>query len=209
MYVRAFAPATVANVGCGFDIFGFALHEPGDEVLVTRTSEPGIRITHISGDNGLLSRDPMRNTAGIAIQQYLKAYDISWGVDIELVKKMPLGSGLGSSASSAVAAVLAVNELTDNPRKRHELIPFILEGERYACGTAHADNGVPSLLGGFVLIRGYDPLDVVSIPVPEWLTAIVLHPHFELKTSVARSVLQPHITLRDAVAHSGNTAGFF
>jgi homoserine kinase len=156
--ISVFAPATVANVACGFDIFGFAVDSPGDVVELTRRDTPGVTITDIIGDEGRLPREAARNTAGISIQKYLEHLDrLDVGVDVLLNKQMPLGSGLGSSAASAVAGVFAINELLGRPLATIDLLPFAMEGERIACGSAHADNVGPSLLGGFVVVRSYNP----------------------------------------------------
>ena len=203
----AFAPATVANVVCGFDVFGFAVDQPGDIVHVRWRSEPGAVISKIVGDGGKLPMDANKNTAGVAVIQFLEKAGISKGVEIELQKNLPLGSGMGSSASSAVAALVAVNELAGAPFSKIELISFALEAERVACGSAHADNIAPSLIGGFVLIRSYHPLDIVSIPFPEYLCCVLVHPDIELKTKDARQLLKPTVPLRDAVQQWGNTAG--
>ncbi len=205
--VRALAPATVANVSCGFDIFGFAVEAPADEVIMTLRDEPGVLIKEITGDGGRLPLDSSRNTAGVAAEAYLKAMDITSGVEIILHKKLPLGSGMGSSAASSVAALVAVNHLFDNLCSREQLLPFAMEAERVACGSAHADNVAPSLLGGFVLIRGYDPLDVTRIPTPPDLYCTLVHPHLELKTEDSRRVLKATIPMKNAITQWGNIAG--
>lgn len=205
--IHAFAPATVANVSCGFDVFGFAVEEPGDEVVLTFTESPGVRIRKIEGDGGRLPLEPEKNTAGVAVLALLKAIKSEQGVEIVLKKNLPLGSGMGSSAASSVAALVAINHLLGEPFLKKDLLPFAMEAERIACGSAHADNVAPSLLGGFVLIRGYDPLDVVSIPTPENLYCTLIHPHLELNTQDSRKVLRVNITLKDAVTQWGNIAG--
>ena len=205
--LRVFAPATVANVAAGFDILGFAVNAPGDAVTVRKTDSDDVVISSISGDNGKLPTDPQKNTASIVIIKLLEHLGIQQGFEIELEKKMPLGSGMGSSAASAVAAVYAANQLLDNPLSPMELLPFAMEGERTACGAAHADNVGPSLLGGFVLIRSYDPLDVVTIPTPESLYCTLLHPQIEVMTDDARKILRKHILLKDAITQWGNVAG--
>jgi len=211
--IKVFAPATVANVACGFDIMGLALNEPGDEVEVTLTENPGVVIAEITGDHGKLPRETEKNTAGVAVARFMEGRGVKAGVSIVLHKHMPLGSGLGSSAASAVAGVFAVNELlkTHYPEKalakREGLLPYVMEGERLACGSAHADNVAPSLLGGFVLIRSYEPLDVVRIPTPETLCCTVIHPHIEVQTKDARSILKKQLLLKDAVVQWGNAAG--
>jgi homoserine kinase len=205
--IKAFAPATVANVSCGFDVLGFAVDTPGDEVWMTLKDEPGVVIKKITGDQGRLPLEGNKNTAGVAVLAFLQAIGSNQGVEIELHKKLPLGSGMGSSAASSVAALVAINHLMNEPFTREQLLPFAMEAERVACGSAHADNVAPSLLGGFVLIRGYEPLDVASIPVPDKLYATLVHPHLELKTEDSRRVLKPMIMLKDAITQWGNIAG--
>ncbi len=204
--IKGIAPATVANVCCGFDVLGFAVDSPADEVIATLRKEPGIRISKISGDNGRLPVDPERNTASVAVQSMLRHLQTTQGIEIELIKKLPLGSGMGSSAASAIAALVAVNHLLGTPLSRMDLVVHAMEAERIACGSAHADNVAPSLLGGFVLIRSYDPLDIVKVPSPEDLLCTLIHPHLELKTEDSRKVLRGAISLKDAVVQSGNIA---
>ncbi len=206
--IRVFAPATVANVACGFDIFGFAVTSPGDIITLTRRDEPGVIITDIIGDGGRLPREADRNTAGIAIQMYLrhiKRTDV--GVAAVLQKQMPLGSGLGSSAASAVAGVYAINELLGRPLTTRQLIPFAMEGERIACGSAHADNVGPSLLGGFVVVRSYSPLDVIKIDTPAALFCTLVHPDIEVNTKDARFILKNEVSLKNTITQMGNVAG--
>jgi len=204
--IRVFAPATVANVASGFDVLGFALESPGDAVRLSRTEKKGVRVLSVSGDDGRLPLDPKKNTAAVAVAAFLEAIGSPFGVDLELEKRMPLSSGLGSSAASAVAAVTAGNLLAGTPLPPVKLLPFTMEAERVACGSAHADNVAPSLLGGFVLIRSYDPLDVVRLPVPAGLSCAVVHPHTELRTEDARRVLKKEIRLADAIRQWGNLA---
>lgn len=206
--VHAIAPATVANVCCGFDILGFAVDAPGDEVVVTRTEKAGVELIKITGDGGRLPMEANRNTASVAIQSYLAAIcrnDV--GVTVELHKKLPLGSGMGSSAASAVAALVAINHLMGEPFTRIELLPHAMEAERIACGAAHADNVAPSLLGGFVLIRDYHPLDVVKVPTTLALYATLVHPQLEVKTEDSRKILRSTLSLRDTITQCGNVAG--
>ncbi|OIN59993.1 homoserine kinase [Arsenicibacter rosenii] len=206
--VRVFAPATVANVACGFDIFGFAVDQPGDEVVLTRRDEPGVTIVAILGDEGRLPREAARNTAGIAIQKYLEHIGrTDVGVDVILHKQMPLGSGLGSSAASAVAGVYAINELLGRPLSTIDLLPFAMEGERVACGSAHADNVGPSLLGGFVVVRSYNPLDVIRIDTPTGMHATLVHPDIEVNTKDARFILRNEVSLKNTIIQMGNVAG--
>ncbi len=205
--IRVFAPATVANVACGFDILGFAVNQPGDEVIMRKRSDPGIEITEITGDDGRLPYETEKNTAGIAVSRFLEATGVDQGIEIELHKQMPLGSGMGSSAASAVAAVFAVNKLCGEPLSPRELLPFAMESEGVASGAAHADNVAPSLLGGFILIRSYDPLDIVQIPTPSDLYCTLLHPQIEVLTDDARKILKKQVLLKDAIVQWGNVAG--
>jgi len=205
--VKAFAPATVANVCCGFDILGFAVDAPGDEVKVTLRNDSEIIVKSILGDSGKLPYEADKNTASVAIISFLKKIESNQGVDIELIKNLPLGSGMGSSAASGVAALIAINHLMGNPLTRDQLVPHAMEAERIACGAAHADNVAPSLLGGFVLVRDYNPLDIIKIEAVENLYCTLVHPHLELKTEDSRKVLRHSVTLKDAITQSGNIAG--
>jgi len=204
--VKAFAPASVANVACGFDVLGFAIDQPGDYVEAERRKEPGVVIDSISGDDGRLPTEPLENTAGRAIVAMLLelGMDDQPGIAIRIEKDMPLGSGLGSSAASAVAAVVAVNELLDKPFSRRELLEFALEGELAASGSPHGDNISASLLGGIVLVRSHQPLDVISLNVPDKLVATVIHPHIEIKTKNTRLILRKSVQLAKAVEQWGN-----
>ena len=208
--VTAFAPASVANVGCGFDIMGFAIRGYGDKVTIKMNNGADNSFISMSGPfAGLIPSERDKNTAGVAVDAYLIATgnrDIQVGISLE--KNLPLGSGLGSSASSSAAAVFAVNELLGRPLETKELIPFAMEGERAACGSAHADNVAPSLLGGFQLIRSYDPLDIVQVKCPDELFCAVVHPHIELRTSDARRILKRDIPMQDVIRQSANAAAF-
>jgi homoserine kinase len=207
MKVRAFAPATVANVCCGFDVLGFAVDFPGDEVMLTLNMSQEVTLSKIVGDGGRLPLDASKNTAGVAVQSFLKSIGKRQGVEIELYKNLPLGSGMGSSAASGVAALVAINHLMGNPLTRGQLVVHAMEAERIACGSAHADNVAPCLMGGFVLVRDYNPLDLIKIPATKNLYATLVHPHIELKTSDSRRVLKPTVNLKDAIAQTGNIAG--
>ena len=204
--ITVFAPATVANVASGFDVLGFALETPGDAVTLSRTAGAKVAVVSIEGDGGKLSKDAAKNTAAVAVHGFLAKIGFPFGVEIGLKKMMPLSSGLGSSAASAVAAVHGANILAGSPFSRRQLLPFTMAAEKVACGTAHADNVAPSLLGGFVLVRSYDPLDVVQLPVPPGLSCAVAHPHTEVRTEDARAILKKEIRLADAVRQWGNLA---
>ena len=205
--VSVFAPATVANVGCGYDVLGFALEKPGDRVIMHLNNSGQITLDRIEGDQGLLPKDPEKNIVTAVIKYYFDKLNIRQGVSVELYKEMPFGSGLGSSSASAVAGLVAINELMGNPLTREQLLPLAMEGERLACGNAHADNVAPSLLGGLVLIRSYDPLDVVSLPYPDSLHVAVLYPHVEIPTLEARKILKTNVPITDAIKQWGNVAG--
>jgi homoserine kinase len=205
--VRAFAPATVANVSCGFDILGFAIDAMGDVVEVREKKDPGLQVVSISGDGGRLPFEAEKNTCAVAIQAMLDELGQEVGMEIYLEKGLPLGSGMGSSAASAVAALVAANRLLGEPFEKKQLLPFAMVAEKVACGAGHADNVAPSLLGGFVLIRDYHPLDVIKLHVPDGLHCTLLHPHFELKTSDSRSVLRDNVSLKHSTIQSGNVAG--
>lgn len=204
--IKAFAPASIGNVSCGFDVLGLAVEQPGDVVEATFTTNKRVVINTIHGDKGLLPRETEKNTAGVAVIEFLKHIKSEQGIDLVLHKNLPLGSGLGSSAASAVAAVVAVNKLMDEPLTRIELLPFVMEAERIACGSAHADNAAPSLLGGLILVRQNDPLDVIAIPTPKELVCVLVHPHIEIKTRDARQVLKPTVSLIDGITQWANTA---
>jgi homoserine kinase len=206
--IKVFAPATVANVVCGFDVLGFAVNAPGDEVIMRVTNQPGVTISKISGDNGRLPLHPDKNTVSASVKHYLKHInreDI--GVDIELFKKMPIGSGLGSSSASTVAGLFAVNALLNYPLTAMELVPFAMKGEELACGYGHADNVAPATLGGFVLIRSYNPLDIIKLPVPQGLFCAIVFPDVDVPTRDARQMIRNKVLLKDAVIQWGNVAG--
>ena len=206
-HIKVFAPATVANVSCGFDILGFALDYPGDEIILRKNNSGKIIIKEITGDNEKLPLDPDKNSASAVIQNFLQYLKLKQGIDIYLNKKMPLGSGLGSSAASSVAAAFAINTLLDSPLNIKEVLKFAMYGEKVACGSEHADNVAPALYGGFVLIRSYDPLDIIKLPAPDQLFASVIHPQIEIKTKDARDILKKEIQLKNAIKQWGNVGG--
>ncbi|MFN5868696.1 MAG: homoserine kinase, partial [Akkermansiaceae bacterium] len=206
--IRVFAPATVANVACGYDVLGFAIDSPGDEVVVRNSSQPGRGITEITGDGGKLPKDPNINTAGVAALDLLKHLGmLDRGIEMEIHKKMPFGSGLGSSSASAVAGAYAVNKLIGEPLSKHQLLPFAMAGEASADGAWHADNVGPCLLGGIVFIRSNEELDIAQIPSPKNLWAAVVHPDIEILTKVAREILPKEIPLVNATQQIGNLGG--
>ena len=206
--IRVFAPATVANVACGYDVLGFAIDSPGDEIVVRHCEKPGLHITKITGDNGKLPKNPAQNTAGVAALDLLRHLGMTdRGIEMEIHKKMPFGSGLGSSAASAVAGVYAVNKLIGEPLSKKQLLPFAMAGEASADGAWHADNVAPCLMGGIVFIRSNDELDVAQLPAPKNLWAAVVHPDIEILTKVAREILPKEIPLENATQQIGNLGG--
>ncbi|MDQ5921573.1 MAG: homoserine kinase [Pseudomonadota bacterium] len=205
--IKIFAPATVANVSCGFDILGFAVDAPGDEVILRLTDTPGVKILEITGDNGKLPLQAAKNTVGASIISMLKFLGSNQGVEIILHKKMPLGSGLGSSAASSAAGAVGLNHLLNTQLTKQQLVTFAMEGERVACGTAHADNVAPAIFGGFTLVRSYNPLDIIPIHTPPELYCSIIHPNIEVSTKAAREILSPSVKLADAVVQWGNVAG--
>lgn len=205
--IAAFAPATVSNVACGFDVLGFALDAPGDVVIADVGTTPGVEIAAIEGDGGRLSRDPARNTAGVAAHALLTRLEASRAIRLTIHKGLPLASGVGSSGASAVAAVVAVNELLGRPAPLEVLLECAMAGEAAGCGSAHPDNVAPALYGGFVLVRTPSPPDVIRLPVPDGLACAVLHPHLEVETAAARTLLGDRIALRAAVRQWANVGG--
>lgn len=206
--IKVFAPATVANVVCGFDILGFAVNEPGDEVIMRLTDKPGITISKITGDDGRLPLSPEKNTVSVSVKHYLEHIGrTDVGLDIELHKKMPIGSGLGSSSASTVAGLFAAKTLLGENQEPIELLPFAMKGEELACGQGHADNVAPALFGGFVLIRSYDPLDVIRLPHPKDLYCAIVFPEVDVPTREARQIIRNKVFLKDAVTQWGNIAG--
>ncbi len=202
--IAAFAPATVSNVACGFDVLGFALDEPGDIVMAEPMDAPGVVVRAIEGDGGRLPVDPVRNTAGAAVAALLAHLQTVRGVALTIHKGLPLESGIGSSGASAVAAVVAANELLGRPVSTDVLLTCAMAGEQAGCGSPHADNVAPALFGGFVLARQAWPPDVVRLPVPDGLACALLHPHLAVNTGTARALLGDTVPLGDAVRQWGN-----
>ena len=204
----AFAPASVGNVAIGFDILGFCVDALGDKVTVTRTERPGVTISAIRGVVGDLPLEPEKNTAGRALLALYEAKKPSFGFDMEIEKGIPLGSGLGGSAASAVGAVVAGNALLSEPFSKLELLKFAMQGEQVASGSLHVDNIAPSLFGGLVLTVGIDNPRVKQIPVPKGVRAVILHPHMFLSTKQARAILKRTVDMSDFVWQTANLAGF-
>ncbi len=202
----AFAPATIANVAVGFDVLGFAFDDVGDRVTVRRSDNPGVRIASVSGES--LPADPQENTAGVALLSMIEDIDLQEGFDVELQKGIPLSSGLGGSAASAVGAVVAANHLLERPRSREDLLPYALAGEAVASGAAHGDNVVPCLFGGLVaVIPGASGMTPVHLPVPN-LHCVLVRPNIQLATKAQRQVLPATISLTEHARQSSYLAGF-
>ena len=205
--ITAFAPATVANVAVGFDVLGFALDAVGDTVTLTKTTDVGkIEIESIKGLEGL-PYDPAKNTATVGLVKMLQELGLPFGFKVSIEKGIPLSSGMGGSAASSVAAVVAANGFLPNSLSKSELLRFALEGERAASGAIHADNVAPSLFGGLTLIRSTDPIDVINIPYPK-LFCVLIHPDIKVETKYARSVLATHLSLHQFVQQSAHLASF-
>ena len=203
--IKLFCPATIANLSCGFDVLGLCLDTAGDEMIIRKSDKKGVRITKIEGAD--LPLETEQNVAGVAALALLKEVETNFGFDIEIYKHIKAGSGIGSSAASAAGAVFGINELLGRPFSRKDLVQFAMQGEKLASGNAHADNVAPALLGGFTLVRSYNPLDVIKIESPSELYATVVHPQIELKTSDARSVLKQTVSLKSAIVQWGNVGG--
>jgi len=203
--IKIFAPATIANVSCGFDVLGLALDNVGDEMVIRKIPEKGINITKIIGQD--LPLETHKNVAGVAALALLAETNSEFGFEIEIDKRIKPGSGIGSSAASSAGAVWAINELLGKPFNNTDLVRFAMEGERLATGIPHADNVAPALFGGFTLVRSYEPLDIISIHTPSELYATVIHPQIEVKTADAREILKTTVPLTEAIKQWGNVGG--
>lgn len=203
--IKIFCPATIANLNCGFDVMGLCLDSIGDEMIFRKSTTKGIQIIKITGAD--LPYEATKNVAGVAALALIENLDLDFGIEMEIHKKIKAGSGIGSSSASAAGAVFGINELLGNPFSRNQLVDYAMKGEALASGCEHADNVAPCLLGGFTLVRGYNPLDVIKIASPSELYAVVLHPHIEIKTADARAVLKPNVPFKDAVTQTGNLGG--
>jgi homoserine kinase len=208
--LRIFAPATVANVACGYDLLGFAINEPGDEVVVKQTLEfKGLKIKSIHGDpKKKLPFEVSKNTAGVSAKMLLDEINYAGpGIEMHIYKKMKSGTGLGSSSASAVAGVVAVNELLDRPYVKRDLLKFAIAGEQVADGAIHGDNVAPCLMGGMVFVRDSHLAEAHRIFIPEGLYAVVIYPHVQLLTKDSRAVLSPDVKLNKHIEQSANLAG--
>ncbi|MCM4158740.1 homoserine kinase [Antarcticibacterium flavum] len=200
--IKIFSPATVANLSCGFDVLGCCLDTVGDEMTIKKNELCELRITKITWQD--LPMETNKNVAGVAAKVMLDHLGEKQGFDIEIDKKIRVGSGIGSSAASAAGAVFAINKLLGEPYTAKQLIKFAMAGEQLASGNAHADNVAPALLGGFSLVKSYDPLEVISLPSPGELRMVILHPLIEIKTQDSRAILRQSISLKSAVSQWGN-----
>ncbi len=207
--IKVFAPASIGNMAVGFDVLGCCLERPGDEVVGYLTDEPGVKITKITGAQGKLPTDPATNTAGVAALALLDFLgEKRRGISLEIHKKMPLGSGLGSSAASAVAGAFVASELLKTGLSKRELLPFAAAGEAVASGGAHLDNVAPSMLGGLVLVRDNATCDVHRLHVPPGLMLAVVHPKVQVLTKEARAILSKTVDLKAHVGQSANLGAF-
>src|SRR5665213_904960 len=202
--VKVFAPATIANIVCGFDVLGLALNDPADEMQITVSDTPGIRIRHIDTFN--LPLIPEQNVAGVSLLELLQELDHDYGFELVINKNIKPGSGLGSSAASAAGVVVAANHLLGNIFSKEDLVRFAMAGEKLASGVKHADNISPGIYGGVTLIRSIFPLDIISLQAPP-LYVTVVHPQIEVKTSDAREILRKEVSLKNAIRQWGNIAG--
>ncbi len=200
--IKLFAPATVANVSCGFDVMGFCLDSVGDDMVVRKTDRKGIYITKVKGFD--LPTDPKLNVAGVSALAMYDALDVDFGFEIEIYKNIKPGSGIGSSAASAVGSVFGMNALLGYPYNKTELTQFAIKGEALASKTEHADNIAPALFGGFTLVKSLKPLQVLELPTPKDLYATIIHPQIEVKTSESRGLLPASVKLQDAVTQWAN-----
>jgi homoserine kinase len=200
--IKIFSPATVSNVACGFDVLGFCLDSIGDEMIVRKTKEKGIRISRIEGFD--LPYEANINVAGVSALALLEDAKPDCGFEIEIHKKIKPGSGIGSSSASASGSVFAINELLGRPYNKTQLTRFAIKGEALASGSEHADNIAPGIFGGFTLVKSLQPLEVLQIPVPKNLYATIIHPQIEIKTSSARAILPNEVPLLDAIIQWAN-----
>ncbi len=207
--LKVIAPASVSNLACGFDTLGMAIDVPSDEIIGRWVDEPGVRIVEIKGHKAGIPYDPNLNIAGITATSLLKYLgEDGRGLELKMYKHIPGGSGLGSSASSATAAAVLVNELLNHPLEKPELIPFALDGEMIASGSRHGDNVVPAMIGGCILIRDIETYDYHRIYLPPGLFMAILLPDLSISTKIARSILQPQVPLQSMIRQAANLGSF-
>ncbi len=200
--IKIFSPATVANVACGFDVLGFCLDNIGDEMLIRKTNKKGIFITKIEGFD--LPIDTELNVAGVSALAMYEALNVDYGFEIEICKNIKPGSGIGSSAASAVGSVFGMNELLGKPFSKTQLTEFAIKGEALASKCEHADNLAPAIFGGFTLVKSVSPLEILEIPSPDDLYVTIIHPQIEIKTSEARAILPKEVSLQSAITQWAN-----
>lgn len=205
--IEVFAPGSVSNMGSGFDIIGFPLEAVGDTLRVGLNDSGKVTLGRITGYSQGIPTEPEKNVASYAVMKMLEDFGTAQGVDIAIDKQIMAGSGIGSSAASSAGAVVAVNELLDRPYSVTQLIRFAMQGEALISGGEHADNVAPVIGGGITVIRSYNPLDIITIPPPEDMWVVILHPQIEVRTSVGRGVLPKSLPLQTAVKQWGNVAG--
>lgn len=200
--IKIFSPATVANVSCGFDVLGFCLDTIGDEMVIRKTNEKGIKITKIVGAELPFETD--KNVASVSALALYNDAKPDCGFEIEIYKNIKPGSGIGSSSASAAGSVFAINHLLGNPYNTTQLTDFAMKGEAVASGCEHADNIAPALFGGFTLVKSTSPLQVLQLPTPKDLYVTIIHPQIEVKTSEARAILPQDIPLQNAITQWSN-----
>ena len=203
--VRVFAPASIANMGCGFDVMGLALDEVGDILEITQSEGDGLSIINESGVP--LPEDIEKNVITPVIRNFLARIGQKAQIDVVVCQKIYPGSGIGSSAASSAAAAYGMNELYGCPLSEEEVVECAMEGENLASGGYHADNAAPAVMGGITLIRGYDPLDIINLPIPGNFHVAVVHPRITVETKVAREILPKAVPMHDAVLQWGNVGG--
>jgi homoserine kinase len=207
-HVTAFAPASVGNVGVGFDVLGHAIEGVGDSVTLRRRANPGLVITSISGLITALPREPASNSAALPLLRMAADHGIRDGLELSLHKGIPLGSGMGGSAASAVAAVVAADALWELRLGPSAMLEYALEGEHAASGASHPDNAAASLLGGLVLTEPGRPPRSTRLAVPDGIACVLCHPELEIRTRDARRILAPAVPLEAWVRQSAWLAGF-
>lgn len=204
--IKLFSPATVANVACGFDVLGLCLDTIGDEMVVRKVDEKGVRITKIEGFK--LPFETELNVAGVSALAMYQELEPDCGFEIEIKKNIKPGSGIGSSAASAVGSVYGVNALLGSPLNKTQLTQFAIKGEALASGSEHADNIAPALFGGFTLVKSVSPLEILQIPSPDNLYVTIIHPQIEIKTAISRAILPKNVPLKNAIIQWANVGSF-
>lgn len=202
--IKIFAPATIANISCGFDVLGCCLDTVGDEMVVRKVPNKGIRISKIEGVDLPFESD--KNVAGVAALALLNEFkkNLDFGFEIDIYKNIKPGSGIGSSAASAAGTVFAINELLNKPFSKLQLVEFARKGEELACGSPIADNVAPAIFGGFTLVKSTNPLKIIELPSLDDLYTTILHPQIEIKTEDSRAILPKNVALKEAVKQWAN-----